>query len=153
MKQALDHGSRGGEDICAGIPACKGAYIVILRLRDPLRIRVGILGVIEFDEGHYAYVGSARGPGGVRARLCRHIRGTGTKRWHIDYLREHAEVAYYLYTCGGPSERVIAERCHRLLAPGPKGFGSSDDPANPTHLFSCPANLEECLRRTRECIA
>ena len=152
MKRALDHGNRGGEDICADIPACKGAYILILRLRNPLRIRVGSLGVVEFDREYYAYVGSAMGPGGVRARLCRHIRGRGAKRWHIDYLREHADVAYYLYTCEGPPERVIAERCRRLLDPGPRGFGSSDDPVNPTHLFSCPISLEECLGRARKCI-
>ena len=152
MKRALDLGNRGGEDICADIPACKGAYILILRLRDPLRIRVGSLGVVEFDRGYYAYVGSAMGPGGVRARLCRHIRGREARRWHIDYLREHADVAYYLYTCEGPPERVIAERCRRLLEPGPRGFGSSDDPVNSTHLFSCPISLEECLGRARKCI-
>ena len=154
MKPALDYGSGGREkDICTGIPACRGAYILVLLLRDPLRIRVGGLGIIEFGRGYYAYVGSAKGPGGVRARLCRHILGRGVKRWHIDYLREHADVAHYLYTCGGPSEGVIAERCHKLLKPGPLGFGSSDDPANPTHLFSCPASLEDCARRIRECIS
>ena len=64
-----------------------GSYIVWLQLDSDRRIRVGRLGDITFKAGHYAYVGSAFGPGGVRARLGRHFKCHKKKRWHIDYLR------------------------------------------------------------------
>jgi hypothetical protein len=58
----------------------------------PIEIRVGRLGKLGFDTGIYAYVGSALGPGGVAARLSRHIAGARKDRWHIDYLLGEGEV-------------------------------------------------------------
>ncbi len=55
-------------------------------------IRVGSLGVVAFEPGHYAYVGSAFGPGGIRARLGRHFRRDKKTRWHIDYLSSVSQV-------------------------------------------------------------
>jgi Uri superfamily endonuclease len=69
-----------------------GTYIVWLNLQRARRIRVGSLGVIAFKVGHYAYVGSAFGPGGIRARLGRHFRRRKKMRWHIDYLISVSQV-------------------------------------------------------------
>jgi len=42
-------------------------------------------------------VGSAWGPGGLRARVGRHLRGSPHPRWHIDYVRRvAAPVAVWL---------------------------------------------------------
>jgi Uri superfamily endonuclease len=71
----------------------QGTYIVALRLSAPQTIETGRLGKIEFLPGWYLYVGSARGPGGLEARLARHERRLGPDKrahWHIDYLREEA---------------------------------------------------------------
>lgn len=73
----------------------KGTYALLLRLDDPELIRVGRLGEFTFPAGWYVYVGSARGPGGLAARLARHRRqiADGKRpRWHVDYLRESASL-------------------------------------------------------------
>ncbi|NIP37734.1 MAG: GIY-YIG nuclease family protein, partial [Candidatus Dadabacteria bacterium] len=65
-----------------------GTYTLIYRNRSKTRVQVGRLGKIYIQPGYYIYVGSAFGPGGVRARVSRHFRKTKRSHWHIDYLRE-----------------------------------------------------------------
>lgn len=65
-----------------------GTYALLLRLDSPQRIQVGRLGEFPFPAGWYLYLGSARGPGGLAARLARHRRVSDKRfHWHIDYLR------------------------------------------------------------------
>jgi Uri superfamily endonuclease len=74
-----------------------GTYLLELHLGAEQRIRVGSLGEIRFPAGFYLYAGSALGPGGLQARLARHLRrrsdpGTPKKlHWHVDYVREHVD--------------------------------------------------------------
>jgi Uri superfamily endonuclease len=70
-----------------------GTYILWLSLEVGTALRVGQLGLIAFDPGVYAYVGSAFGPGGVRSRVGRHCKKDKKLRWHIDYLRRICEVS------------------------------------------------------------
>jgi len=70
----------------------KGAYILLMRNRKEIRIRVGKLGYIDLPQGLYAYVGSALGPGGVLKRVCRHIRRIKKLKWHIDYLTSNPSI-------------------------------------------------------------
>ena len=85
--------------------------------------------------GVYIYVGSAWGPGGIRARVGRHLRGSPKPRWHIDYLRRiaspivlwlapdtHLECAWAQYLLAQPDLSVIVPR-----------FGASDCSCT-THL-------------------
>ena len=70
-----------------------GTYVLALWLDATRTISIGRLGRFEFPSGWYLYVGSARGPGGLRARLLRHWRRFASGKrahWHVDYLREHA---------------------------------------------------------------
>ena len=67
-----------------------GLYRIWFDLEVPSPIRVGALGEIMFPEGRYAYTGSAKG--GIRARVARHMRADGPKRWHIDYVLPHGRV-------------------------------------------------------------
>ncbi|HHO76762.1 MAG TPA: DUF123 domain-containing protein [Deltaproteobacteria bacterium] len=46
----------------------------ILLLARSTMIQVGKLGSFIFPAGHYAYIGSAFGSGGLHARIQRHIR-------------------------------------------------------------------------------
>ena len=55
------------------LPAMSGTYALLLRLDAAVQLAVGRLGDFTFPEGDYVYVGSARGPGGLRARVRRHI--------------------------------------------------------------------------------
>jgi Uri superfamily endonuclease len=75
------------------LPNVPGVYILCLRLNRSQELIIGRLGQFFFFAGDYAYIGSACGPGGVRARLRRHLLGSNHPHWHIDALREVAEVA------------------------------------------------------------
>ncbi len=79
------------------LPIETGIYTLFLRLLDPCVVRVGRLGHFKMPAGKYACKGSARGQGGLRARLGRHLRGNGKTHWHIDYLRAKSEVLGYAY--------------------------------------------------------
>ncbi len=72
------------------LPSTGGTYALGLHLETERQITVGALGAWLFPEGLYLYVGSAWGPGGLRARVGRHLAGSQTLRWHIDYLRQQA---------------------------------------------------------------
>lgn len=124
------------------LPPQPGAYAVVLCLGRPTRLRVGALGEAEFPAGVYVYLGSARGPGGVRARLGRHLRGVGRPRWHVDALRAVAQPIAWGYTTAPPpglpwecawSQHLLAAHPHAFV-PLP-GFGASDC------AHGCPAHL------------
>ncbi|MCD4722450.1 MAG: DUF123 domain-containing protein [Desulfobacula sp.] len=51
----------------------KGTYIIVMYLDKSKRIQIGKLGQFKFKKGHYAYVGSAFGPGGLKSRIKHHI--------------------------------------------------------------------------------
>ena len=123
-----------------------GCYVLALRLEAPHRLRIGQLGELDFPAGWYLYAGSARGPGGLVARLARHRRRLGPDkrpRWHIDYLREQA-------TWGSAWGRAADERLEcgwaaalRMLAGAQvvaPGFGASDChcPAHLVHVSALP---------------
>jgi Uri superfamily endonuclease len=115
-------------------PPAAGTYVLIVRVDQPLRLEVGRLGTITLSGGHYAYVGSAHGPGGLRARLNRHLRADKPLHWHIDYLTAAAPViAIWLRAS---LERLECTWAQALIARGtvpvPR-FGSSD--------CACPAHL------------
>ena len=123
-------------------PDRPGTSVLVLRLSSPVAITVGQLGCFEFPAGWYAYAGSAQGPGGLGARLSRHVRSPKTLHWHIDYLRTHAApVEIWHVGGGGKRECAWANALSRLPAaslPVPR-FGSSDCRC-PTHLvhFAAP---------------
>ncbi len=74
------------------LPAAPGSYALHLFLPAQVRLSVGRLGMIDFPTGSYFYLGSAHGPGGLRARLKHHSQITQHPHWHIDWLRPHARL-------------------------------------------------------------
>jgi len=66
-----------------------GTYALILSSTKESIIKVGRMGRMRLQPGFYMYVGSALGPGGLRARIAHHQRRSAQPRWHIDYLRRH----------------------------------------------------------------
>ncbi len=127
-------------------PSAGGTYILLLRLVPTKRIRVGKRGIFTFTTGWYAYVGSAFGPGGLKARLGRHCRRKKKKRWHIDYLLAYASVEQIWYSIHPqPLEHLWAQAVAQFegaLIPIPR-FGSSDCSCK-THLyfFDHPPGIE-----------
>ena len=59
----------------------KGTYALLLHLDSQRRIAVGRLKEFDFPAGHYVYVGSALGPGGLGARIGRHLRPCTKAHW------------------------------------------------------------------------
>jgi Uri superfamily endonuclease len=106
-----------------------GTYALFLRLARPARIRIGRLGTFLFPAGRYTYVGSALGPGGLRARLDRHFRHQKKLHWHIDYLLECARIASVRVDASGERLECAWAR-HYLARPDARdvvpGFGASD---------------------------
>jgi Uri superfamily endonuclease len=118
------------------LPAGKGSYALLLRLEEAERIRIGRLGEWPFAAGHYLYLGSALGPGGLAARLRRHLSPVKRPFWHIDYLRGRTAVVGIWYV----EELVRYEHTWAAAAGQLPGatipvarFGSSD--------CRCPAHL------------
>ncbi len=122
------------------------AYILELYLIRPVTLQIGRLGEFTFPAGAYLYFGSACGPGGLHARLSRHLLPARAHRvhWHIDYLRAVAEVraaGYLVLSCqeqaGQPLECLWSQAVASL--PGSRvpvpGFGASDCRSR------CPAHL------------
>ncbi|NLF76767.1 MAG: GIY-YIG nuclease family protein [Chloroflexi bacterium] len=125
------------------LPAAPGTYMLILRLDAPARIIPGRLGPCELPAGLYAYVGSAHGPGGLRARLARHLRHDKLRHWHIDALTA-AAYPVAIWATAAP-DRLECTWARALAAlPGVTlpvaGFGSSDC-ACPAHLFALPEGM------------
>jgi len=112
------------------------------------------LGTLEFERGWFAYVGSARGPGGVKARVGRHLSKEKRAKWHIDHLTRWASVAE-VWICEGKATlehefaKILAEMAGK--GRGISGFGSSDCNCK-THLFRFGAvpDIDEFRRRARK---
>lgn len=115
-----------------------GSYLLLIEMRRPTTIRIGRLGVISFARGHYVYVGSAMR--NLSARIARHLRKDKTLRWHVDYLRRHADdIRAVPIPSSIRQECEIAHALSSLLTNGPARFGSSDCKC-PTHLFYSPTD-------------
>ncbi len=70
----------------------KGTYLLGVVLDANTTLAVGRLGRFRFQAGYYVYAGSARGPGGLSARLARHQRQEKRFHWHVDYMLAHARL-------------------------------------------------------------
>lgn len=122
------------------LPWDGGTYVFLFALGDAVTVRVGRLGECVLAAGCYAYVGSSLGGGGLRARLCRHLKlKQSTKsHWHIDVLRPYYRPLGGYYTVS--RERLECIWVRQLLAlegvsvPLPD-FGASDC------RMGCPAHL------------
>jgi len=68
------------------LPSSAGTYAIVMRAQDRQQLQIGRLGGVQLSKGWYVYVGSAFGPGGLAARVSRHLRCHKTRHWHIDHL-------------------------------------------------------------------
>ena len=122
-----------------GLPEAKGTYVLVAFVPRMKRLEIGRLGTYDLIPGFYAYVGSACGSGGLRARLQHHLEPVAQPHWHIDYLLRHAEPVEVWYAV---SDRKLEQHLARVLAESPAfrtpipRFGSSDyRRSRTTHLF------------------
>lgn len=132
----------------AGLPVLAGAYILLLELTASLAVCLPRRPEACLCAGRYLYCGSARGHGGIRARVGRHMRADKPTRWHIDQLTRAGTV---LGAWAFPDGRECALVAALSALPVPiVGFGSSDCRRCPSHLFAWPQDVNlpfECVRR------
>lgn len=119
--------------ITKDIPVQAGAYILVIDLASPLEWTTKGKLSGWLTPGRYLYCGSARGPGGLRARIGRHLRPDKKPHWHIDQLttQGHCRGAW-VYEDGNECALVeaLSPLPHPLL-----GFGATDCPRCPSHLL------------------
>lgn len=126
------------------LPAAPGIYALALRLAEPLTLTIRRQ-FYSLPSGIYIYVGSAYGPGGIRARLGRHLRSVGRPHWHIDSVRAVAEIIGWHYARRSASyeckwAQTLAARADTTI-PVP-GFGASDCRSGcAAHLIQLPLNV------------
>ncbi len=120
-----------------------GAYLLLIDLAAPLALGIPRLGAATLAPGRYAYGGSAYGPGGLRARIGRHLRADKTPHWHVDHLTAAGQVVAIRAV---PGARECALLRDLLTVPGTSvpvpGFGSSDCRTCPAHLVMLPESFE-----------
>jgi hypothetical protein len=70
----------------AHAPSAPGAYVLLIGLAAPVEVALSGKPGATLCAGRYLYCGSAKGPGGIRARLARHMNIEKSIRWHVDRL-------------------------------------------------------------------
>jgi Uri superfamily endonuclease len=110
------------------VTSAPGTYVLLLQAKTATAIQVGRWGNLQTRRGWYLYVGSAFGPGGIRARVARHCRTEKSLRWHIDYLRQVTQLDT-AWCHQGPERHEHSWAAALMTLPGAQavtGFGCSD---------------------------
>jgi Uri superfamily endonuclease len=136
-------------DIISHLPAGRGSYALFLSLTEAVHLTIGRLGAFDFLAGGYVYLGSAHGPGGLRARLAHHARIEDHLQWHLDYFRPFAQItggfiSEEIQAGALPLECAWSQQFLRLpgALPAVPGFGSADCRRGcPAHLIWLPHSL------------
>jgi Uri superfamily endonuclease len=112
----------------AAVPRDGGAYVLEFVLEHEVTVNAGRLGHIAVGPGRVRYYGSARGPGGLRARVLRHLRPDDRRdRWHIDGLTREVPVdRLWIDLKVGECELVQRDLATGKWKAAVSGFGSSD---------------------------
>jgi Uri superfamily endonuclease len=109
------------------IPNVPGAYLLLLRLEKPVQLNITRWRGQELPPGLYVYAGSANGPGGLRARIGRHLKKEKRLHWHIDHVTGPAAEIHIQYEPGGQECALLANFQKRCDFEIPlKRFGASD---------------------------
>lgn len=124
------------QTLLSQLPAQRGTYALLLYLSRATRVQIGKLGAFDFPRGYYVYVGSARGAGGLRARVTRHWGENKKYHWHIDHVRAVAKPVRVGYSTDARDDECLEAarlqaRGGRVIAPR---LGASDC-ACATHLW------------------
>ena len=116
------------------LPATGGAYVLWIDLAEATPLPPRFKDTLA--PGQFLYVGSAYGPGGIRARCKRHLAGQKSLHWHIDWLTSVAQDLWVLPLPG----QLECDLLSHLVSQGTydtpvPGFGSSDCKTCASHLL------------------
>ena len=125
----------GGLDRIEECPATTGIYLIEIRLDSPLEALPPTGATLP--AGLYYYAGSAHGPGGLHARIRRHLAAEKKPRWHVDRLTmQSSAMQAWGWSEGLECDLVAAlEKRHGFTHPLPR-FGSSDCKRCRSHLLT-----------------
>lgn len=132
----------------------RGSYILILKLKDDSKIRIGKLGMIDFSKGYYCYVGSALGVAiNLKNRINRHKKlnkeNEGKLQWHVDYFLVNPNSSIEDIIMIKSDKRMecdVSEKLERIAHESINGFGSSDcDCFSHFHYFKDKQDYERVL--------
>ena len=125
------------------LPIGPGAYALAIKIETPVSLLLPSMPSIKIPPGCHIYCGSARGPGGIRARVGRHLMHEKKVRWHVDQLTIPGEIIAVLVAAHSShsNDQTECDLLERALAcVGSKipvsGFGSSDCKICPAHLVT-----------------
>jgi Uri superfamily endonuclease len=119
------------------MPDIWGAYVLVLHLEKAIHIKFPSVASDQVMPGWYVYVGSARGSGGIRARVKRHFRYKKTAHWHVDRLTVHAVEMAALAVAGGRECEIVGKLLNSLqFKVAVAGFGSTDCSRCESHLLT-----------------
>ena len=133
--------SRIGWREADGLPTAPGAYALLIEVPRPFELPIRRLAERGLAAGRTLYGGAANGPGGIRARVRRHLRHDKAIRWHVDRLTAVGRVVA-VHAAPGGSECALFEQVMKTpgaSVPAP-GFGGSDCRRCPAHLAAVSAD-------------
>lgn len=123
------------------LPAEGGAYVLLVRLDRTVALDIKTFAGATLPAGRYAYCGNAYGPGGIRARVARHLKRDKALRWHVDHLTTAGRIEQVAVCPGGRECDLVQE----ILTGGGcavvPGFGSSDCRRCSAHLLLIPGSI------------
>ena len=118
------------------IPDAKGAYVLQIDLPAPRVLLIKKFMGKVLSPGRYYYCGSAKGGGGMAARVGRHFKADKPIRWHVDHLTVGGTVTTALLVPDGSECDLVDElaRAYHVVAPL-RGFGASDCRRCASHML------------------
>ena len=122
------------------LPAGSGAYVLLIELKAEVTINLPRRRETVLAAGRYLDCGSAKGPGGIKARVARHMRRDKIVRWHVDQLTTAGQVVGTWVFPGGTECALV--QCLTGLSFPFGGFGSSDCRTCPSHLLALPEGMQ-----------
>ena len=120
------------------LPPLIGAYVLVIDTGYTITLKIRGR-AHRLSPGRYLYCDSARGPGGIRARVGRHLKKEKSLRWHVDQLTAKGEISNVI-VAPDSTECALYEQLSAIpggVIPIP-GFGSSDCRRCPAHLLRVP---------------
>ena len=122
------------------IPADSGAYFLEFGVQKSRLVNIGALGDFQFEPGAYRYCGSAYGPGGLAARLRRHLRSGTKTHWHVDYLAAEFPIVRIGFEVDGGECKLVSGLLDQAWRHTIEGLGTSDCSQCVSHLVYKPSN-------------
>ena len=140
LRHLVDNKDIGGRwvsgDTVDELDPDRGAYILAIQLIEHTPIKTQSTEQVVLPPGLYAYAGSARGPGGIRARLRRHFRPQKKPHWHVDQLTTaHCTLEALAVVDGDECQLVDLLLSDAGIRTAIDGFGSTDCVVCQSHLL------------------